>query len=86
MPVNFEQMKKGFAVNVISSASEWIVVMEPKRGQAVSKIVRVVIHFDKKDMSFNTLKMEENSGNSILYKFIDKEFNLNLDSRLFNIS
>lgn len=76
---NFEQMAKGFEVDICESGSEWSATLSPQRGKAASKISRIVISFDKKDMSLNTLKMIEKSGDSTTYTFFDKKFNADVD-------
>lgn len=82
---DFSQMTKGFTINLEETPKEWILVMTPQRGKASSKISRIVLHFDKKDMSLNVLKMEEKSGDYTMYEFIDKKFNSNIDNKLFQI-
>lgn len=82
---DFEKMVRGFDINVELSQSEWIVTMTPQKGKAASKISRVVLNFNKKDMSLNILKMEEKSGDYTMYRFFDKKFNGSVDNNLFNI-
>lgn len=83
---NFDEMVKGFAMDFERSEQEWVVTLKPKRGRAVSKINRIVIHFDNRDMSLNKLKMEEKSGDYTEYAFSQKQFNVEVDSQLFHIS
>lgn len=83
---DFGQMAKGFATDIEQTEQEWIVTMKPQRGKAASKIARIVIHFDKSDMSLNILKMEEKSGDYTMYSFTDKKFNAAVDSQIFNIT
>lgn len=82
---NFESVMKGFAVEVKPTSSEWIVEMTPQQGRAASKMSRMVIHLDRANMSLNSLKMEERSGDYTLYTFSEKSFNTTIDSRIFNI-
>jgi len=42
-----------------------------------------LVHFDKKDMSLNLLRMEEESGDYTEYKFYNKQFNTEIESTLF---
>lgn len=83
---NFKHLVKGFAINVEQSPEEWTVVLKPKRGKAASKISRIVISFDRENMSLNLLKMEEKSGDYTEYAFTQKQFNVAVDSNLFIIS
>lgn len=82
---DFEKMVRGFDINIEQSQQEWIITMIPQRGKAASKISRIVLNFDKKDMSLNILKMEEKSGDYTMYRFYDKKFNDSVDNNLFNI-
>lgn len=82
---NFEQITRGFTLDVRQTADEWIATLTPGRGKAAAKIARIVIHFDSQDMSLNILKMEEKSGDYTMYSFSDKQFNVSVDRNLFNI-
>ncbi len=83
---DISHLMKNFKVTVESMADEWEVVLIPKRGRAASKISRIVLDFQKKDMSLNLLKMEEKSGDYTAYKFYDKQFNIAIESSLFKIT
>ena len=83
---DFEQISKGFSMTLEEQEKEWIVTLMPKRGKAASKIDSILIHFDKKDMSLNKLNMVEKSGDYTMYTFTQKEFNIAIDSQLFNTS
>lgn len=83
---NFEEMGKGFTIDLEEKENEWIVTLMPKRGKAASKIDRILIHFDKKDMSLNNLNMIEKTGDYTMYTFYQKEFNIAIDNQLFNTS
>ena len=83
---DFGAMNKVFTINPEKTPTEWILTMVPQRGKAASKISRIVLHFDKKDMSLNILKMEEKSGDYTMYKFTNKQFNTKIDDKLFQIA
>ena len=83
---DFGKMTSGFAVNVEPTQSEWRVTMTPQRGKAASRISGIILGFDKDNMSLNTLKMEEKSGDYTLYRFFDKQFNIQVDTQKFNFS
>ena len=82
---DIEQMMRGFEAKVESGAKEWLVVMTPMRGKANSKISQIELRFDKGDMSLNSMKMAEKSGDYTLYRFSKKSFNKALDAKLFNV-
>ena len=83
---DFQQMTRGFAINVEQKSKEWVVTMTPQHGKAASKVSRIVICFDSNDMSLNTLTMEEKSGGYTKYSFSNKQFNTTIDSKLFDIA
>lgn len=83
---DFETVSRGFAVAYEQSAAEWRVTLTPQRGRASSRIARIVIVFDRADMSLNLLKMEEKSGDYTEYAFSDKVFNEPIDAQIFNVA
>lgn len=83
---DFDKMTKGFSIDFEESSQEWIVILKPQGGKAAAKISRIEIRFDKNDMSLNLLKMDEKSGDYTAYSFTNKQFNIDIDSQLFNIS
>lgn len=82
---DFDQMIRGFSIQVQSKTEEWVVIMTPQRGKAASKISQIVLHFDRETMSLNTLKMVEKSGDYTMYGFSNKQFNVSIDGKLFKI-
>lgn len=83
---DFNKMSRGFAVNYEESATEWTITLIPQRGKAASKISRIIIVFDKLDMSLNLLRMEEKSGEYTAYSFSNKVFNIAVDTNIFNVT
>lgn len=83
---DFDKMIKGFEVDCSLSQSEWIVTLTPQQAKAASKIARIVVRFDKNDMSLNLLKIEERTGDYTAYAFSHKQFNVALPDHLFNVS
>lgn len=83
---NFDQMIRGFSIEVESKLDEWVVIMTPQRGKAASKISQIVLHFDRETMSLNMLKMVEKNGDYTMYSFSDKKFNVAIDGELFKIN
>ena len=82
---DIEQMMRGFDAKVESDAKEWLVVMTPMRGKANAKVSQIELRFDKGDMSLNSMKMAEKTGDYTLYRFSNKSFNKAIDAKLFNI-
>lgn len=83
---NFEQMVRGFSIDVELKGNEWVAVMVPQRGKASSKISQILLHFDRETMSLNILKMLEKNGDYTMYSFSDKKFNVAIDGKLFKIA
>ena len=82
---DIEQMMRGFDAKVESDAKEWLVVMTPMRGKTSAKVSQIELRFDKGDMSLNSMKMAEKTGDYTLYRFSNKSFNKAIDAKLFNI-
>ncbi len=83
---DFDKMTKGFSIAFDETPQEWIVTLKPQGGKAAAKISQIIIRFDKADMSLNLLKMDEKSGDYTSYSFENKQFNIDINSELFNIS
>lgn len=83
---DFDKMTKGFSIVFDETPQEWIVTLTPQGGKAAAKISRIEICFDKTDMSLNLLKMEEKTGDYTAYYFTNKQFNIDINSEIFNIS
>ncbi len=82
---DLSKLTKDFEMSVKRIATGWTVIMKPKRGRAASKVSQIVLNFERNNMSLSLLKMEEKSGDYTEYKFYDKQFNVTIDSRLFEI-
>lgn len=67
---------KGFTPTITQSDKEWRVVLKPERGKGAAKIAEVELIFDRKDMSLDSLKMVEKSGDYTMYTFRNKQFNV----------
>ncbi len=80
---DFSQISKGFTVIAESISGEWVVEMIPRRENLRRRFRKIRVHFDKKDMSLNLLRMEEESGDYTEYKFYNKQFNTEIESTLF---
>ena len=76
MSGDVESIAKGFTPTITKSDKEWRVVLKPERGKGAAKIAEVELIFDRKDMSLDSLKMVEKSGDYTMYTFRNKQFNM----------
>lgn len=83
MSGDFDKVTKDFDISAESDAGEWRLTMSPKNGKFASKLSRILLCFDKKDMSLNTLRMEEKSGDYTEYGFRTKQFNRPMPEGVF---
>ncbi len=83
MSGDIAKMAQGFDIELVHSDKEWKAVLLPQNSRVSAKLSRILIIFDRGDMSLKELMMEEASGDYTRYVFHDKEFNAEMDSRLF---
>ena len=76
MSGDVESIAKGFTPTITKGDKEWRVVLKPERGKGAAKIAEVELVFDRRDMSINSLKMVEKSGDYTMYTFRNKQFNV----------
>lgn len=76
MSGDVESIAKGFIPTITKDDKEWRVVLKPERGKGAAKIAEVELIFDRKDMSLDSLKMVEKSGDYTMYTFRNKQFNM----------
>lgn len=76
MSGDVESIAKGFTPTITKSDKEWRVVLKPERGKGAAKIAEVELIFNRKDMSLDSLKMVEKSGDYTMYTFRNKQFNM----------
>jgi outer membrane lipoprotein-sorting protein len=76
MSGDVESIAKGFTPTITKGDKEWRVVLKPERGKGAAKIAEVELIFDRRDMSINSLKMVEKSGDYTMYTFRNKQFNV----------
>ena len=63
-------------ITITKGDKEWRVVLKPERGKGAAKIAEVELIFNRKDMSLDSLKMVEKSGDYTMYTFRNKQFNM----------
>lgn len=73
----------GFNINLEDSSEKYILRLTPIKQNFSSKLKRIIMIFNKKEMSLVQLKMEENSGDFTSYDFTDKIFNSVINQNLF---
>ena len=84
---DMESLSEEFSLEISdASASEWEVVMLPKKKRASSKLQQIVLRFDKSTMSLNKLIFMERGSDYTEYRFSGKRFNIDIDDKLFTIS
>lgn len=76
MSGDVESIAKGFTPTITMGDKEWRVVLKPERGKGAAKIAEVELIFNRKDMSLDSLKMVEKSGDYTMYTFRNKQFNM----------
>ena len=76
MSGDVESIAKGFTPTITKGDKEWRVVLKPERGKGAAKIAEVELIFNRKDMSLDSLKMVEKSGDYTMYTFRNKQFNM----------
>lgn len=78
-------LTRSFTIELTATAEEWILTLQPRQARMAAHIARIVISFDRSDMSLNVLRMEQAGGDSVSYSFFRKEFNVELAEGLFDI-
>ena len=76
MSGDVESIAKGFTPTITKGDKEWRVVLKPERGKGAAKIAEVELIFNRNDMSLDSLKMVEKSGDYTMYTFRNKQFNM----------
>ena len=83
MTGDIKQMTKGFQADISLDNDQYTVNLVPLRRSAASRMGKMVMVFDRKDMSLSLLKMVESSGDYTQYEFSGKEFNKALEPDIF---
>ncbi len=78
------QMAAGFKVDLTQTDGAYQMTLAAARNRGGSKISRITLAFDKRDMSLQMLKMEEPSGDFTRYDFSDKLFNKPIGEKIFD--
>lgn len=85
MSGNLEGIAKGFTPTITKSDKQWRVVLQPERSKGGAKIAQIELLFNRTDMSLDSLKMVEKSGDCTIYTFRNKQFNVVINDQLFTI-
>lgn len=85
MSGNLEGIAKGFTPTITKSDKQWCVVLQPERSKGGAKIAQIELLFNRTDMSLDSLKMVEKSGDCTIYTFRNKQFNVVINDQLFTI-
>ncbi len=85
MTADVESLKAGFTTQLSQTGAEYILKLAPAARRSKGYVAAIVLHFDKRDMSLNILRMEEPSGDYTQYEFSNKKFNGPVPDALFAI-
>ncbi len=85
MQGNMAPLEAGNTVEYYESPSEYQVVLVPAERRAARYMSRMVLTFDKRDMSLNAMKIDEPSGDYTRYTFDRKKFNETIAADKFRI-
>lgn len=85
MSGNLEGIAKGLTPTITKSDKQWRVVLQPERNKGGAKIAQIELLFNRTDMSLDSLKMVEKSGDCTIYTFRNKQFNVVINDQLFTI-
>jgi outer membrane lipoprotein-sorting protein len=85
MSGDLEGIAKGFTPTITKSDKQWRVVLQPERSKGGAKIAQIELLFNRADMSIDSLKMVEKSGDCTIYRFRNKQFNVVINDQLFTI-
>ncbi len=83
MTGDIRQITVGFDVAVTSDKSGYVMTLVPQRGRSAARVSRMVLMFDKGDMTLKRLRMEQPSGDSTEYQFMEKTLNEPIEEGLF---
>lgn len=75
----------GWQARYSEQGAEYIVELLPQDKRAKKYVSKVVLNFNKKDMSLNKMMMVEASGDYSNYEFTDKVFNVAIEESVFKI-
>lgn len=85
MTGNVELLGRGAQLDVKSSAGNYVVRVTPADRRARNMMKLITLTFDGTDMSLQTLRMEEPSGDVSQYSFFDKKFNGAVSAARFDV-
>ncbi|MBN2669590.1 MAG: outer membrane lipoprotein carrier protein LolA [Bacteroidales bacterium] len=78
-------MNDGFSSEVFENANHYKMVLSPKDVQMQDYISRIEIIIDKKDMSVQSIKIEEPMGDFTLITFKQKQINAEVSEQEFSL-
>lgn len=85
MTGDLQAMDNGFAMEYFESDKAYKVVIMPSSKQIRDYISKMVILFDKKDLSVDSLEMYENESDYTCYIFTEKKFNEKIPDSVFAV-
>lgn len=85
MSGDLDLFNKGWKALYAKQGREYIVELTPLDKRTRKYIAQIVLNFDNKDMSLNRMSMIEVSGGCSVYEFRNKQFNMKIDHKIFEI-
>lgn len=82
MTADVEQLTVSFLPSLRETGEQYELTLTPRRK---NRLKNIVLTFAERDMSLDALQMNEPSGDYILYRFSDKQFDGPVADRLFEI-
>ncbi len=84
MSGDVSKLGRGWNMKIVESESEYNITLTPTDRRIKKYISAINMVFDKKDVTLNTLQMNETSGGYTHYQFFNKKINSNFDHSVFN--
>ena len=82
MTADMERLTMGFVPTLRETEKQYELTLAPRRK---NRLQEIVLHFAKKDMSLDELRMNQTSGDYLLYRFSDKRFDEPVADEWFEI-
>lgn len=77
-------LETGAKTTYSQNGSEYMVEIVPSRGQSRAAVSRIILSFDRDDMTLDRMRLDEPGGDYTLYEFNGKRFNEEVDDDWFD--
>ena len=85
MTGNMERLMGSGQVTITQNKSGYRVELVPSSRSALKYVNRIVLDFDRTDMTLETLRMEQPSGDYMQYVVRNKNLNTTVKASLFDV-